>query len=95
MAAGDAYVVVPTSTATTAFLALQPGSGVEVSVHNIFYSVAVEVYWYDGTNSILLANDPTPGSMSGVWECTNSVYLRVKNVAAGTGYLGASGRVTK
>jgi hypothetical protein len=96
MAAGDAYRVGPTSVADTAYLTIQPGSGVEAVVHNIDVPVgtAVEVYRYDGTNSILL--DSGSESYSDFhWHVTNTHYLRVKNVSGGAAYLAADGMVTK
>jgi hypothetical protein len=97
MAQGSAYVKAPTSTANNAFLDLRPGSGVEIVIHNVYWNTgAVELYWYDGTNSILLlADDGSSGHcLTGNWHCTNAIGLRVKNVAGSTQFLGADGMET-
>lgn len=96
MAAGDAYIVSPVSTADTAFLDLQPSAGVEVVVHNISVpeGTKVEIYQYDGTDSIKVST-----SYGSLWNmqlhCTNSVYYRVKNVSGAAAILGADGMTTK
>lgn len=96
MAAGDAYIVTPTSTADAAFLALQPGSGVEVVVHNInvVAGTAHELYHYNGTDSILVMSFNT-SLMNLQLHCTNSVYYRVKNVSGATRFISAEGMTTK
>ena len=100
MAAGDAVVSISAAVADDGFLDVRPGSGVEWSIHNLFAAGAAELYFYDGTNSILIDSGGS-GTTSGiswtgmVFEVTNSIYLRVKNVSGSTANLGYSGRVTK
>lgn len=98
MAAGDAYVKAPTSTATASFLDLQPGAGVEVVIHDIYVAAgsAYEVYYSDGTNNILYLSMPAGGGALNLQaHCTNTTYVRVKNVSGATIYMAASGMVTK
>jgi hypothetical protein len=96
MAAGDAYIVSPVSTADTAHLDLQPGSGVEVVVHNVYLPEGkkCELYYYDGTDTI--KHLTTYSSLYNVqFHCTNAVYIRVKNVSGAAAILAADGMVTK
>lgn len=94
MAAGDAYLVGPTSTADDAFLDLVPGGG-EIVIHNIYVPVgtSVELYWSDGMTDILIDS----GSESfATWQfhASDTVYLRVKNVSGTSADLGADGMYT-
>jgi hypothetical protein len=94
MAVGDA-VVNNSSVATTAFLDIVPGAGVEWFVHQIMHEAEVEIYWYDGTNDILIAT-PTGANYENMQtRVTSSIRLRVKNVNAGTKRIGYSAVVTK
>lgn len=96
MAAGDAYIVAPASISDAAFMDLQPGSGVEVVVHNIYVpeGTAVEVYYYDGTDTIKHWSGVT--SLYNLqFHCTNAVYIRVKNVSGSAAILAADGMTTK
>lgn len=96
MAAGDIANFGPTSTADAAFLALQPGAGVEIVIHNIGYEGAMELYYYDGTNQVKMDEDVTAGSRLGVFlHCTNAKYYRIKNVSGGAVNLCADGMTTK
>lgn len=98
MAAGDAYIIGPTSTGDTAFLDVQPGAGVEVVIHNVYAPLgsAVELYRYDGTNSILYDSSAADGTRYNMqFHCTNATRLRIKNVSGGTIFLAADGMVTK
>jgi hypothetical protein len=98
MAAGDAYIKAPTSTASGSFLDLQPGASVEVVIHDIYVPVgsAYEVYYSDATNNILyLAMPAGGGALNLQAHCTNSYYVRVKNTSGSTIYMAASGMTTK
>ena len=96
MAAGDAYVVAPTSTANNASLTLAQGSGVEVVVHNIYYGGAVEFYWTDGTNPIKFDSDTALGGRLNLQHhCTQTRYISIKNVSGGTIFIGADGMTTR
>jgi hypothetical protein len=98
MAAGDAYIKTPTSTASGSFLDLQPSGSVEVVVHDIYVATgsAYEVYYSDGTNNILYLSMPAGGGALNLQaHCTNSVYVRVKNTSGSTIFMAASGMTTK
>jgi hypothetical protein len=98
MAAGDAYIVAPTSKTTGSFLDLQPGASVEVVIHDIYVGVGVayEVYYSDGSNNILYLSMPAGGGALNLQaHCSNSYYVRVKNVSGSTVYMAASGMTTK
>ena len=94
MAVGDA-VVNNSSVATTAFLDIQPGAGVEWIVHHIFHEAEVEIYWYDVSNDIKIAA-PTGFNYEpmGV-RVNNSTRLRVKNINGSTKRIGYDAVITK
>lgn len=96
MAAGDAYVKTPTSTADTANLDLQPSAGVEVVVHNVYVpeGTKVELYYYNGSDTIKHLTTYT-SLYNCQFHCTNSVYIRVKNVSGSAAILAADGMTTK
>ena len=94
MAVGDA-VANNSSVNNNSFLDIQPGAGVEWIVHHIYHEAGVEIYWYDGSNDILIGSPTGPN-----WELmqvrvNNSVRLRVKNVAGSTKRIGYDAVVTK
>lgn len=98
MAAGDAYIKAPASIANGSFMDLQPGSGVEVVIHDIYVpnGTAYEVYYSDGTNNILYLSMPAGGgSLNLQAHCSNTYYVRVKNVSGSAAYMSASGMTTK
>lgn len=96
MARGDVYNAVGAAVANNAFLDLIPsGSGVEVVIHNISYAGAVEIYYYDGTNSVLVDSDPAAGSRLGFFfHSTFTKYYRVKNVSGAAINIAADGLQT-
>lgn len=85
------------SVAINGFLDLQPASTTEIVVHNVYSpeGAAYELYWYDGTNSIKFDHDAAVGRANVQYHCTNTKYVRVKNVSAATANLGADGMYTK
>jgi hypothetical protein len=93
--AGAAYVVTPTSVADTAFLVFQPAGSSEIVLHNIYVpqGSAVELYWSNGTNDILI-DSGTESYNDFHFHCTNTVYIRVKNVSGGSIRLGGDGMYT-
>jgi hypothetical protein len=98
VAAGDAYIKAPASVASAGFMDLQPGSGVEVVIHDIYVGngVAYEVYYSDGSNNILyLAMPGGGGALNLQAHCSNTNYVRVKNTSGGSVYMAASGMTTK
>ena len=94
MTVGDTVVGLSASVADDGYMDIQPGSGIEWSIHNIFWADAVEIYWYDGTNTIKFDSDGGNGArLNTVLEVTNSKYIRVKNVSDAVQNIGYSGRV--
>lgn len=95
MAVGD-VVAAHSSVAASGYLDIQPGSGVEWVIHNLYYGAAMELYRTDGTNDVKIDSDSTAGCrMGAVFHVTNSYYLRLKNVSASSAYFGYDGVVTK
>ena len=98
MAAGDAYIKAPASTASGSYLDLQPAGSVEVVVHNIYVATgsAYEVYYSDATNHILALSMPSGGAaMNLQMHCSNSYFVKVKNTSGSTIYMSADGMTTK
>jgi hypothetical protein len=82
MARGD-VVVDNVSVADTAYMTIQPGSGVEWLIQNITWptSTSVQVSTYDGTNECIFHTDTTLGGLINCsFALTNGNYMRVKNV---------------
>lgn len=82
--------------ANAAHMDLQPGSSVEVVIHNIYVpeGTAIEVYYYDGSDTILHMSTYT--SLYNLqFHCTNGVYIRVKNVSGSSAIMAADGMTTK
>lgn len=97
MASGDAVNSGPTSVAAGAYLTIQPGAGVEWIVHNLKLpdgTISVEIYDYDGTNSILLGT-ATSSWLTMNFHLTNAKYMRMKNITAAAVYLAYDGIVVK
>jgi hypothetical protein len=95
VAAGDVYAGI-SSIANNAYLDIQPSSGVEAVIHDVYYAGAVEFHFYDGTNDINFDSDSSAGARLGMtWHCTNSVRVRIKNTSGGTMLIGYDGVQTK
>lgn len=97
MAAGDVYSGGPTSIGAGAYLTIQPSSTAEASIHNIFAEDAFAVFFYDGTNQILVESFAGADSMRGEQlHVTNARWLRVRNDHASVAkYIGWDGFQTK
>lgn len=67
------------SIANNAFLDIQPGSGVEWIIHNLWFEDNVELQRYDGTNAVAVAQF-TQGKLELTTHVTNSNRIRVKNI---------------
>ena len=80
------------------FLNVQPSAGIEWIVHNLFIpdgiAGGVEVYSYDGSSSILIGTYTTSQIMVN-FHCSNTFYLRMKNVSGSAADLGYDGIVVK
>lgn len=84
------------SVADGAYLTIQPVSGEEWTIQMLCWGATVELYFYDGTNSILMSGDSLNGSrINSFIPVTNSQYYRLKNVSGGSAYFGYGGVVTK
>lgn len=96
MAAGDAYIKLPATVTDTNHMDLTAGSGAEIVVHNIYIpeGTLVELYYYDGTDTIKHLTTVT--SLYNVqFHCTNTEYIRVKNVSGASAIMAADGMFTK
>lgn len=91
MAAGDVKAGL-SSIGAEGFLTIQPPTGEEWVVINIYTpsGKSAELYWTDGTNSILIDARPT-GWVGYSFHITNSLYLKVKNADTASQYMGYSG----
>ena len=95
MAVGDVASAL-SSISASAYLDIQPGSGVEWVIHNIYHEDSVQVEFYDGSNSLIFDNDTGMGAL--LWmefHCTNARRIRVKNTATAAKLIGYDGVVTK
>jgi hypothetical protein len=97
MALGDAVVVAPTSISAGASLTIQPGSGVEWIIHNIYSATgySIEIYRTDGSNPILVDSNSTGGLLGYAFHLTNAQYMTVKNTDASARYISYDGIVSK
>ena len=84
------------SVATTEFLTIQPATGVEWVIHNIYHEAEVELYFTDGTNDLKFDSDSGKGVYAKFcFHLTNTHYLKVKNTNAESKLIGYDGVVTK
>lgn len=96
MAAGDVYSGLSAAVANNSYLDINPGSGVEAVITNIFYEGAVEFYWYDGTNEIKFLSDASAGALLACsLHVKNGLRVRVKNVSGAAQEMGYDGLQTK
>jgi hypothetical protein len=76
------------SVAASSFLDIQPPSGSEWVIHNIYHAFDVTVEYYDGTNELQFDTDTGAGVYGKfAFHCTNARRIRVKNNSASTAYL--------
>lgn len=95
MAAGDVFAGVA-SVAAAGNLDIQPASGSEATVHNVYYAGAVEFHAYDGTNDLTWDSDSTSGARLGmVTHVTHTQWLRVHNPGASAVLVAYDGVYTK
>lgn len=96
MAAGDVFSAAPTSVSNGASTDIRPASGEEATIHNIYYGGAVDIKWYDGTNTITFDQDTAAGARLGLSShVTNTKYMRVTNTSGSTIFIGWDGIQTK
>jgi hypothetical protein len=95
MAAGDIKSA-KQSVADDGLLDIQPASGEEWVIHNIYYAGAVELYVKDGTSSFKFDADASYGAkLCMAYHCTNTQYISVKNVSGGAALIAYDGIQTK
>lgn len=95
MAQGD-VVAETASVANGAYMDIQPGAGAEWIIHNLYWAGAVELYKYDGTDTIKFSSDTAFGALMGtIINISNAHYLRIKNVSGGAIICGYDGVISK
>jgi len=96
MAVGDVKSAI-VSLNPNGVLDIRPPVGEEWVIHNITCSGACELYFTDGTNTILVDSIMTTygGWLGFAFHVTNSVWYAVKNVSGGTILVGYDGVCTK
>ncbi|MEA1957608.1 MAG: hypothetical protein U9N01_04555 [Euryarchaeota archaeon] len=95
MAKGDAIGNLASVNAA-ATLTIQPPSGKEWIVHNIYFEAEVEVYLVRGANELLFADAAAKGSLSAYFfHLTNAQYIKVKNTNAAAKLVGYDGVESK
>lgn len=95
MAVGDVKSAVQ-SVAAGGYLDIQPSSGEEWVIHNIYHEGDVQLELYDGTNSLIFDTDAGAGVYAKYsFHVTNAIRIRVKNTAASAKLIGYDGVQTK
>lgn len=78
------------------YLTIQPPSGEEWVIHNIYSEDSVDLYFTDGTDSILFDSELGAATWSKqAFHVTNTHYIQVKNVSGYSTTIGYDGIVTK
>jgi hypothetical protein len=93
--AGEVFIAYSNNLADAGTLDAQPAAGGEAVIHNIYHGGAVEIYFNDGTNTVLIDSAAAAGVMS--WLCyhvTNAKYITIKNVSGGAADVGYDGMYT-
>lgn len=97
MSSGDAVNNIEAVT-DDGYLDIHPTAGIEWIIHNLFIpdgiAGGVEVYAYNGTLSVLIGTF-TSTQMLVNFHCTNTDYIRIKNVSGSSADLGYDGIVVK
>lgn len=96
MAVGDVYSGVSASVANDGYLTIQPASGSEASIHNIYVPETADIYFIftDGTNDIIAITN-TGCLYSTQFHVTNTYYIKVQNKSGGAINMGFDGIYTK
>jgi len=95
-AVGDVFSDYSNDLANGGYLDAKPAASHEATVHNIYHESDVELYWTDGTNEFKIDADTSFGAYAYyAFHVTNSIYLRIKNVAGSAKDLGFDGVYTK
>lgn len=83
MASQGSVVSGSSSVAASATYNIQPTSGVEWTVMNIYYTGAVSIAIVDGANTIPYDSDSTSGGkLGGVWNLSSTHYIRITNTGS-------------
>jgi len=95
MAVGDVVSDIQ-SIASGSYLDIQPASGVEWVIHNIYHESDIQLEFYDGTNSLIFDTDTGAGVYARfAFHVTNARRIRVKNTATAAKLIGYDGICTK
>lgn len=94
MATGQMVGGTPTSVADDAYFSIIPLDGQEIIVTNIYVELGntIELYRYDGTNSILFLTT-SETLFDTQLHCSYDNYIRVKNVTGSTIFITYDGMV--
>lgn len=97
MAAGDVYVLGPSSIADTGYLTVQPTPGTEIVIHNIWHEGQIQIERYDGATACSGGTiTPAPRLESRLAiHCTNGNYLRIQNTSGVAAKIAVDGIYTK
>ena len=95
MAIGDVYTNIE-SIAAGAYLDIQPASGYEATIHNIYHANNVAISRFDGTNTITFETITGAGVFAyQAFHVTNTDRIRVINNASLAALIGFDGIYTK
>ena len=95
MAKGDVFSDLQ-SIGAGAYLDIRPTGTIEAAIHNIYYEDDVTFELYDGTNSLAFETATGAGALVYyAFHVKNSLWIRVKNDAAGAKLIGYDGIVTR
>ena len=95
-AIGDVFSAYSNDVADDGYVDCQPAASHEADVHNIYHEDDVELYWYDGTNEMKIEATSSYGIYAYFcFHVTNSIRLRIKNVAGSAKDIGYDGVYTK
>ncbi|MEM1540612.1 MAG: hypothetical protein QXJ07_04435 [Candidatus Bathyarchaeia archaeon] len=95
MAVGDVKSGI-VSVAAGDYLDIRPPAGEEWVIHNIYHEGDVQLEFYDGTYSLVFESASGAGVYSKyAFHVTNSVRIRVKNLASTAKLIGYDGIQTK
>ena len=95
MAKGDVFSDLQ-SIVAGAYLDIRPTGTIEAVIHNIYHEDDVTIEFYDGSNALDFDSDTGKGAYTYYsFHVKNSLWLRVKNDAAGAKLIGYDGIVTR
>lgn len=97
MANGDVFAASSSGVTQNNYFDIRPAvAGREVVVHNICHGTDADLYYFDGTNNILISQQTGSGAwMSMFLHSTYTQYYRVKNTNVANNNMACDGIVTK